>query len=159
RDKKGFELAQPLLRRVVVGKPGRTFELRRKRVERAVLMVRLCEIAQPCMSLASDLLGQGRAQARFADSRLARDQHDPALALLRLAPAPQQQLDLLVAPYKRRCSRAQCLETAQHAALGDDPPGALRLGEACDVAQSEILDLKQTAELLPRAVADDNAVG
>ena len=149
------QLAELLLDRVVAREPGGAFELDDERVERAVLMVRRAEIAQPRVRLALDALRQRRGQARLADARLARDQHHPPLAGLRLLPAPQQQIELLVAPDERRRLRAQRLEAAQDAAFADHAPGALRLGKAGERLRPEILEFEQRADLPPRALGDD----
>jgi hypothetical protein len=69
---------------------------------------------------------------------------------------PQQQVELLVAPDERARLRAQRLEAAQHAAFTDHLPGALRLGEAGERLRPEIRDLKQCADLPPRALGNDH---
>ena len=54
-----LELGQPLLVRVVAPEPGRSFHLRDDRIERAVLMVRRAEIAQPSVRFAAQALEHG----------------------------------------------------------------------------------------------------
>src|SRR5437016_5091700 len=105
------------------------FELGDEGVERAVLVVRRAEIAQPGMRLAFDMRGKCRRQPRLADARLAGNQYHPSFAGLCLLPAPPQQLDFFVAPDERRLLRAQGLEPAHLAAFAQHPPGALRLSE------------------------------
>src|SRR5215470_18520012 len=92
-------------------------------------MMRRAEITKAGVELASDLLGKCRREPRLADARLARDQHYPSLAGLRLLPATDQQLQLLGAADERHRPRTQCLEAAQHAAVAKDPPSRLRLGK------------------------------
>src|SRR6266851_4352800 len=101
-------------------------------------MVRRAEIAQAGMGLGSDLLGQRRGQPRLADAWLTGDQQHPSFAGLRLLPAAEKQLDFLFAPNERRLARAQRLEPAQHPALADDPPDALRLAKAGKLLRAEI---------------------
>ena len=81
-------------------------------------------------------------QPRFADPRLPRDQHHPSLPGLRLAPAPQHQVDLFVTPDERRRLRAQCLETADDAAFALYAPGTLRLAKTGESLWTEILDVE-----------------
>jgi hypothetical protein len=83
--------------RVVASKPCGALQLADKGVERAILIVRRAKIAQPAVRLGLDMLRQCRGQARLADPRLARDQHHPPVVGLCLPPAPQQQVELLVA--------------------------------------------------------------
>jgi hypothetical protein len=73
------------------------FELNDEGVERAVLVVRRAEIAQPGIRLGTDVLEKCRREPRLADAGLAGNQHHPPLAGLRLLPAADQQLDFLVA--------------------------------------------------------------
>ncbi len=124
------QFAELLFDRIIADKSGGVFELRDKRMERAVLVVRRAEIPQADMRLGSDILGERRRQPRLADARLAGDQHHPSLAALRLLPAADEQLDFLLAPHERRLPRAQRLEPACLAAFAQDTPGALRLGKA-----------------------------
>jgi hypothetical protein len=66
-------------------------------------------------------------------------------------PAPQQQVELLVAPNERRRFLAQRLETAHDTAVANNAPGMLRLGKTGERLRPEILDLEQTADLAARA--------
>jgi hypothetical protein len=52
-------------------------------------------------------LGQRSREPRFADARLAGDQHHPPFAALRLLPAADKQLEFLVTTDERRCPRAR----------------------------------------------------
>src|SRR5271169_2961611 len=107
------------------------------------------------MRLGLDALRQCRGQARFADPRLAGDQYHPPFAGLRLLPAPQQEVELLVAADQWRGPRTQCLEAADDRALADHTPGTLWLGETGERLGPEILDLEQRADLSPGAVGNN----
>ena len=74
-------------------------------MERAVLVVRRAEIAQAGVRLAREPLLERAVMPRLADARLAREQHDLTLAAPGSLPAPEQQLDLLLAPDQRRLRR------------------------------------------------------
>src|SRR5207247_243022 len=80
-------------------------ELRNERVERAVCMVRLAEVAKAHMRLALELDQEALGDARLADAGLAGEQHDPTLAGLGLIPTAQQQIDLFL-PADERGQRA-----------------------------------------------------
>src|SRR5215472_2847318 len=105
------------------------------------------------------MLRQCRGQARLADARLAGDQHHTPCAGLRLLPAPQQEVELLVAADERRGSRTQCLKAANDPALADHTPGRLRLAKTGERLEPEILDLEQCAELSPGAVGNNEGAG
>ena len=128
--------------RVVAREAGGAFELDDERVERAVLMVRRAEIAEPRVRFSLDAPRQCRGQARFADPRLPRDEHNPPLAGFCLLPTPQQEVEFFIAPDERGRLRAQRLEAAQDAAFANHTPGALRLGKPGEVLRPEILDLE-----------------
>src|SRR3954471_25055277 len=106
-----------------MGKARRALHLRDHRIERAVLMVRRAEIAQPEVRLGSNPRDQRLGETGLAHPWLSRDQHHLAVAGLRLRPAAQQQLDLFLAPNQRRQTRAQRLELTERAVLRDHLPG------------------------------------
>jgi hypothetical protein len=81
--------------------PGRPAELVDKGVKRAVLIIGRAEIAQTNMRLGVEPLRHYRGDSRLANAGFAGDQHDLAVTGLGARPAPQQQLDLLVAPNQR----------------------------------------------------------
>lgn len=85
---------------------------------------------------------QRRREARLADPRLTGDENHPSLAALCLLPAPQQQVELFIAPDKRRCLGAQCLEATDDGAFVEHQPSALRLGKARQTLRPEILDFE-----------------
>ena len=108
---------------------------------------------------AGDPLGQRLGEAGLADARLGRNQHHPPVARLRLRPAAEQQLHLLVAADQRRGAGAQRLEPAERAVLGHDAPGALRLGKALERLRPEVRALEQRADLPARALGNHDGVG
>ena len=118
-------------------------------------MVGRAEIAQPSLRLALDAPATAPRSGATCRSPARPRQHHPALASFRLLPAPQQQVELLVAPDERRRLRAQRLEAAQDAAFADHAPGALRLGKTGERLRPEILDLEERADLPSRALGDD----
>jgi hypothetical protein len=144
--------------RVVAAEPGGAFELADHRMERAVLVVRRAEIAQPRVRFRGDALLDRLGQPRLADPRLRGNQDDPPLAGLGLDPAPQQEVNLLVAANERRRARAQGLETAGDAALADDAPHQLVGGEPLQRLRAHIADLEQGADLASRRLGDDDRV-
>src|SRR6516165_7564191 len=101
------------------------------------------------------MLRQRLSQARFADPWLAGDQNYTPCAELRLLPAPQKQVELLVAADQWCGSRTQCLKAAGNPALADHPPGTLWPGKTGKRLGTEILDLEQRADLSPGAVGTD----
>src|SRR5262245_43539624 len=110
-------------------------------MERAVLMVRRAEITQTDMRITLDALRQRRAEARFANARLSRDQYHAPLAGFRLLPASQQEVELFIAADEGSSFGAKGLEATQHAALADDTPGALWFGKPGERQPAEIFDL------------------
>ena len=85
-----FELGQPRFRHVLAAEARGVLELGNERMERARLMVRRAEIAQPRVRLARRLLQHRLRQTRFADAGFADQHHHPALAGLGLLPAALQ---------------------------------------------------------------------
>jgi hypothetical protein len=57
------------------------------------------------VGLAFDVLGKHGGESRLADAGLARDQHHPTIAALRLLTAANKQLDFLLTADKRRLRR------------------------------------------------------
>src|SRR5215472_6657446 len=121
-------------------------------------MMRRAEITKAGVRFASDLLGKCRREPRLANARLAGDQYDPSFAALRLLPAAKQEVDFLITPDERRLPRTQRLEPADEAALANNAPAVLRLGETGKLPSTEILKLEQGAELPPCRIGDDKAV-
>jgi hypothetical protein len=113
----------------------------------AILMVRRAEIAQPDMRFGGDLLRQRLGETRFANTRLSGDQNNPAFAGLRLPPAAQQQVGLLVATDQWRGAGTQCLELAERAVFRHDPPCRHRYRQTFEFDRAEILALEQAANL------------
>jgi len=140
----GLELLPLGRRSIVTGESGRVGELLDKREQRAVLVVRRTEIAQPEMRLAAEPLFQRRCNARLANAGLAGDQHELAVAGLGARPAEQKQVDLIVAADKwGQCRSAQRLKTALDTALSQHLPAADRLGAAGGFDRAELSAVEQ----------------
>src|SRR5262245_9382009 len=98
------------------------------------------------MRVAGNFLEQRRRQTRLADAGFAGKQDDAPLALLRLLPPMQQQLQLLVAAQQGSdASLAQSLEPAFRRAAPEDLPGVHRLGEALEGYCTEVKIVEQLA--------------
>src|SRR5258708_38111836 len=98
------------------------------------------------MRLAGNPLGQRRGQARLSDARLAREQDDATLAALRLVPASQQQLQLLVAAHQwRHAGLVQRLEPALRGAEAHHLHGSRGLGEALEYHRAEVAIVEEPA--------------
>ena len=79
-------------------------------------------------------------EPRFADARVAGNQHHPTLAALSPRPAPQQELGLFLAPDQRSQSgRMQRLEAAFDRARPQRQPSAQWLGDALKISGTEVL--------------------
>ena len=119
-----LQLVELGLGRIVALKPGGSFELHDCRVESAVLVVWRAEVAQSDVRLIEQPLCERNAQARLSNTRLTRQQHDPPFTLLRLCPAPEQQLNLFLASDERGAGggRMQSLEPALDRALASYAP-------------------------------------
>src|SRR6516225_8946678 len=110
-------------------------------------MIGRTEIAQAELWRVTQPLRQCRGEARLAESRLARDQHDLAVPGLGARPTAQQQVDLFVAPNQRAQRRsAQGLETARDDARAQHPPSRNRRGEALHLDSAEVAVLEQIAD-------------
>ena len=111
------------------------------------------------MRLDVEALLQRRGDARLADAGFAGDQHDLAVAGLGARPAPQQQVDFLVAADQRRQRRSvQRLEPARDGARTQHLPGRHRRGDALDLDGAEIAVLEEIADQPARARGDDDRV-
>src|SRR6516225_9520182 len=78
------------------------------------------------MRILSETLLERRRQSRFADTRLAGDQHRVPVTAPCSGPEAVEQSHLLFPSHQRRVGRAQRLETAQAAPLAQHPPSASR---------------------------------
>ena len=79
-------------------------------------------------------------EPRFADARVAGNQHHPTLAALSPRPAPQQQLGLFLPPDEgSQATRMQCLEAAFNGARSQCQPSSYWLGDALQVSGTEVL--------------------
>jgi hypothetical protein len=149
-----LQLVEARVGGVLAPEPGCPFEVGDRRVERMVLVVRRAEHAEAGVRLGAQPLEQGLGEARLADPRLARDQHDAALAALGLPPAPLQHRQLLVAADEWGGSRAQRLEAALGPAFAQYPRSRDRRRQALDLDGAQILVVEQHAGQPPRARAD-----
>ncbi len=77
--------------------PSAEFELGDEGIERAIGVVGGALVPQPRVRLGRDALAESRRNARLADPRLARDQHDLPFALPGEALALDQETDLVFA--------------------------------------------------------------
>ena len=109
------------------------------------------------MRAALDLLGQRRHQARLADTRLSRQQNEPAVPSGRLPPAAAQQFALFLASHQRRRTAVlPRLETAFRSACPQHLRGLQRLVEGFEHQRFEIDVPEQPANQTPRAGRDDH---
>jgi hypothetical protein len=107
------------------------------------------------VGLRREPLAQGLHEARLADARLAREQHDLPLALARPGPAREQERQLLLAIDQGRHARGvQRLKAALGPALARHPPDRGRSGEALEGVAAKVLELEQAAQEPPRAFGD-----
>src|SRR5258708_204420 len=145
--------------RVVPLKPGGSFELHDCRVESTVLVVWRAEVTQSDVRLIEQPLFERNAQARLSNTRLARQQHDPPFTLLRLCPAPDQQLKLLLASDERGegGGRMQSLEPAFDCAFASYAPRGYWRDEAFQLPLSDFPVLEDLARQLVRACGDYDA--
>ena len=129
-------------------------------MERARLMVRRAEIAQPRVRFGGDALRQHRSQSRLADAGLADQHHHPALAGLGLPPAALQQRQFFVAANERRqVAPMPRLEAALGPALAQYSRGHHRRAQALELDGTEIRVLEQPAGQPPRARRDHHRAG
>src|SRR5215467_10470380 len=95
-SKDRLQLVEALLGRIVRLEPRRSLQWGDERMEGAVGVIGRALKTQARVR-AGDALGQSRRKARFADPRLARDQHDLPLARPGQALALQQEIELILA--------------------------------------------------------------
>src|SRR5215472_14946433 len=111
------------------------------------------------MRLGTKALLQCRDDARLAKARFAGDQHYLAVSCLGARPAPQQQLDLLVAADQWAQHRsAQRLKSARDDAWAQHLPGRNRTGDTLHLDGAEILVLEQIADQPASARGDDDGI-
>src|SRR2546430_12454362 len=126
-------------------------------MKRAVGVVGRALITQARVRLAGNALGESCRQARFADPRLARDQHDLPLTFPGKALAVHQKFDLVLAADEiGQTGAADCLETALGSRHALDRPCRNRLGNALDVMAAEVAQTEQVAEQTARSGGDDH---
>src|SRR5277367_5035802 len=174
RRDQGRDLAQPvgretqeLLQFVELGlgtvlrsQPRRALELLGERIERAVAVIGRALVAQSRVRGLRDLFGDPSGNARLADARLARDQHDLALALE--GPAlPREKVPplRLASDEAGQAGRMGGLEAA--IALGDSKrrEGFHRLGQTLERLLAEVANPKTIADQTPRRQRDHDSAG
>src|SRR6202453_778576 len=136
----------------------RALELLDEGVERTVPMIGRALVAQLRMRRICDLIGQPGGNARFANARLAEDQHGLALACPGAALVGDELAALGFAPYEPYEPRwMRRLETALAFRNAERRPGLDRLGEALDDVLPEIAQAKPVAEQPARRHRDHDA--
>src|SRR5262249_45116390 len=96
--------------------------------------------------------------ARFANARLAGDQHHLALPLPRQLLAREREFDLRLATDETdRACRADCLEATLRCRCTFDRPHRDGLGDALDLAATEIAKIEEIAEQPARRRGNDNS--
>ncbi len=155
----GLELLQLGRRHVVACEPGGAAELVDNGIKRAVLMIGRAEIAQAEMRLGVEALLQCRGDVRLAEASLARYQYDLTIPRLGARPAPQEQVDLLVAAHQPgQCRPVQRLEPAGDDARTQYLPSRHRRGDAFHRDGAETAVLEEIADQPARARGDDDRV-
>src|SRR6516165_3721748 len=102
-------------------------------------MIRRTEVAQTDMLLAAQSLHDRSDGARFANTRLAGDQHDLAVSSLRARPSAQQQVDFLIAADQRAHHRfVQRVEPAGDGARTQHLPYRHRLADSLDLSGAKV---------------------
>src|SRR5215831_14378755 len=116
-------------------------------------------MAQAEMRLVTKALLKCRDDTRLAEPRFAGDQHYLAVSCLGARPAPQQQVDLLVAANQWAQRRsAQRLEPARDDAWAQHLPDRHRTGNAFDLDGAEILVFEQIANQPACARGNDDGI-
>src|SRR5215472_10542337 len=111
------------------------------------------------ISLRAKALLQFRSDTRLADAGLARDQNDLAVPSLGARPAPQQQVDFLVAADQRAQRRsAQRLEAAGDITWTQYLPRRHRPCDALDLNRTEIAVFEKIANNPARARRGEDRV-
>src|SRR6476469_8225844 len=129
-------------------------------MERAAGVVGRALITQARVGLASDALGESCREARLADPRLARDQHNLPFALPREALASQQEIELVLAADEiSETPGADRLEAALGGRDTLDRPRCNRLGNALELVPAKIAQTEEVAEEPARGAGDDDRPG
>jgi hypothetical protein len=96
--------------------------------------------------LATEPFHECLSYTRLADTGFTRDQHHATFAALRLLPASQEQIKLLLASDQRSGRRTQSFEAALHRTWAHHLVGLHPIGKALCLDATEITVLKETAE-------------
>ena len=153
-----LELFELRLGRLLRRDARRALELLHEGIERAVAMIGRALVAQPHVRRLRDLLGEPGRKPRLADARLARDQHDLALAAPGAALARDEIGALGLAPDEagepggmRRLEAALARRHAERRESLD------RLGEALDRVPAQLLQPEPVADQAPGRRRDNDA--
>src|SRR5690242_11289919 len=106
---------------------------------------------------AAEPFAQAADKTGLADARLAGEQDDLSLALLRPLPPVQQQCQFLVAPHQRGSERAVSgVEPALGGPLAEDDPSPNRLSEAFQAHRVQIAVGEQITEQAVCGLGNDH---
>ena len=142
----GLELGQLGLCRVMRLEVRGALELVYQRVERAACMMRRALEENGDVAVLLEAGAQLPHEPGLADTRLAAQHDDLALALLGDLPAPKQLRHLVVAPDEiGEAERMTRVETALRRSLARDLPHLLGLGEALQLLRAEVDEFEQAA--------------
>src|SRR5262249_23764841 len=120
-------LGKSLLSRIGVLDPSCLQQVTYDRMEGAVGAIRRTMALNTRVALTHEAIDERLCQARLADSRLPGDVDDAPLTGLGLVPAPQQQIEFLLAAKKRHARIAQRLKAASDRILAQNLRGSSRL--------------------------------
>jgi hypothetical protein len=133
-----LELCELLCRQVAPLEPRSPFELADERIQRAVGVMRRTVLAHRDVRFVLEPRVKRERNVRLADTGLAGEHHRATLAKPGLMPAPQQHLDFLVAPDRRRQPGLVLrFETAFHFGRRQHLPGWYRLRPSLEHDGSE----------------------
>src|SRR6516162_7914905 len=158
RSEQRPELVELCFGRVAVLEPCLPLELTNDREKGGVPVVRRAKVLSDIEIPFLETLPNHRRQARFANTRLSREQHDPPAAILGLLPEPQQTIELFFAADERCLAGAQRLEPAVDAARARYQPSPLRVHQPFEPLRPKIDELEERPQLSARAVGNYHGV-
>ena len=145
---------------VVARKPGGALHLADDRIERAVGVLRRAEIAQPRVRLRRRGAPAAPPSAATCRCRPRRRAARPGLRRLRLGPAPQQQVRVLLPARPARSGRSRAAPRSGSPSNSRRSAAQARAGPAMPLRSCgpRSRQLEQVAEQPARALGDDDAV-